>query len=153
MINNYLLIAAGLIIATLAIIAGYYLYQLRKLRERQKQAEDDAQRYALERAEKNRKSIKIIAQGLIDEQLTLTEGSIRITVLMENLPIEQSVREEFSAFRLLAEATSHIPILEDWKKLKTKQKLEFDRQRQKLESDHREFVLDASRRVIQHPLI
>ena len=152
MINTYVLVAAGLIIAVLVIIAGYYLYQLQQLRVRQKHAEEEAQRFALEQTERNRKSIKIIAQGLLDEQLTLTEGCIRITVLMENLPIEGNVREEFSAFRLLAAATSHIPILEDWKKLKAKQKLEFDRQRKSLESDHREFVLDAARRILEHPL-
>lgn len=150
---SILLILAVLIVVVLAAVAGYYLYQLHLLNEKRQADAEAYQQHIDEQAERNRKSIKIIAQGLIDDQLSLTEGAIRIRVLMDNLPIEQAIKTEFSSFYLLADATAHIPILEAWKKLNTKQKLEFDRERQKIESDHKEFVIDAAKRIINHSLI
>jgi len=37
--------------------------------------------------------------------------------------------------------------MEQWKQLKTKQKLVFDKQRTELEVVHKEFVLDAAKRI------
>lgn len=136
------------IVLVLGVIAAYYLVKVRQLEQKQRQqleaqkAEHDAQRLRVNR------SIQIIAQGIIDEQLTLTEGSIRIKMLLEGLSVTDEVRESYVAFYHLADAAAHIPILEAWKALSTRKKLEFDRQRQQLETDHREFVLDAAQRIL-----
>lgn len=137
-----------LVVLVLGVIAAYYLMKVRQMEQKQRlqlreqKAEHDAQRLRLNR------SIQIIAQGIIDEQMTLTEGAIRIKMLLEGLSVNDEVRESYVAFYHLAEATAHIPILEAWKALSAKKKLEFDRQRQQLESDHREFVLDAAQRIL-----
>lgn len=136
------------IVLVLAAIAVYYRKRVRELEKSQQlrrdeqKAEHDAQRLRVNR------SIQIIAQGLINEELSLTEGAIRIKMLLESLSIQPDVRETYVAFYHLADATAHIPILEAWKALSTRKKLEFDRQRQQFESDHREFVLDAAQRIL-----
>ncbi len=143
----YLLLFACLVVVVLASVAGYYLLQVRAMQKRQAQqlaqlqAEGEAQRQRVNR------SIQIIAQGLLDDQLTLTEGAIRIKVLLDGLSVEDEVQARYAAFYQLAKATDHIPILEAWKALSTRQKLAFDREREQLESDHREFIIDAAQRI------
>ncbi|MGH1441652.1 MAG: DUF2489 domain-containing protein [Cellvibrionaceae bacterium] len=92
-------------------------------------------------------SIQILAQGIVDDQLTLTEGAIRISVLLDNLKIDDQQREQYSAFFQLAEATSHIPILEGWKKLPKKEKANFDKERMATEEKFKDFVVDAAKRI------
>ncbi|MYM62248.1 DUF2489 domain-containing protein [Pseudomaricurvus sp. HS19] len=142
------LVIGAVIVVALSGVAAWYLLALRRLRQRQAgqmeilRAERDQQRQRLNN------SIQVLAQGLLEEQLTLTEGAIRIRVLLDSLNISDDERESYRAFYLLATATDHIPILEQWKALSTKKKLELTRQREKLESDHREFVLDAAKRIL-----
>jgi len=138
---------AAVVIVILSCIAGYYLLQLKRLREKQQ-----AQRQALEQAGAEQrvrvnKSVQIITQAMLEGQMSLTEGAIRTRVLLDGLSVSESVKAEFSAFYLLAAATDHIPILDAWKALSTKKKLILDSEREKLEKDHREFVLDAARRI------
>ncbi|NIB41142.1 DUF2489 domain-containing protein [Pseudomaricurvus alkylphenolicus] len=144
-----LLIGAFVVVVILAGVAIYYQLRLREMRRHQ---EEQRQALAAEgKAQRKRviKSIYIIAQGVLDDQLTMTEGAIRIKVLLDGLDVDDQLRESYQAFYHLAAATDHIPILEAWKKLSTKQKLVFDKQRTQLESDHREFVVDACKRILQ----
>jgi hypothetical protein len=46
------------------------------------------------------------------------------------------------------QATSNIPILEEWKDLSKKEKLSFDQERKKLEESFKTFVEDSARRVL-----
>ncbi len=141
------LVAAIGVVVILAVVAGYYLLQLKQLREKQKaQYEAVAQAGAEQRVRVN-KSIQIINQSMIEGQMTITEGAIRTKVLLDGLSVTDSIREEFSAFYQLAAATDHIPILEAWKALSTKQKLKFDSEREKFEEDYREGVLEAATRI------
>lgn len=142
-----LVVLGGSVILILAMIAGYYLLKVRSVnvQRKQQQALNDANR-AEQRVRLNR-SIQIIAQSMLDQQLTLTEGAIRITVLLEGLQVSSNEKESFAAFFHLARATEHIPILEQWKSLSSKEQRQFDRQREQLENDHREFVLDAAERI------
>ena len=123
-----LIIIGTAIIAVLAAVA----YRMQKKVKLMEQAKQQQQQMLDEKARKRRsvnKSIQVLAQGIKDDQLTKTEGAIRISVLLESLSIDDSVREEYSAFFQLAEATAHIPILEQWQKLSTKEKLRYDSER------------------------
>lgn len=154
--NNSMMLwlgAALVVILALAAVAIYYLVALYRLRQRQRQAATLREEQWQEQRLRLVKSIRVLAQGMLNDDLTLTEGSIRIRVLLEGLQVEQTTRDSYSAFYLLATATEHIPILEQWRKLSTKEKLRFDRQRQNLENDHREFVLDAARRILREELL
>lgn len=142
-----LLIIAAVIILVLASIAGVLLYKVRQReREQEKVLEARRQEGEAQRGRVNR-SIQIIAQSISNDDITLTEASIRISVLLDSLSVEDQVREEFSAFYQLTEATSHIPILEGWKKLTPKEQFAFDQQRVTQEAHFQEFVQDAAKRI------
>ncbi len=145
--TTVLLFLAALVIAALTATAGYYLWQLRVLKNKRAQQKEALEQAGREQRERVNKSIQIIAQAIVEEQMTLTEGAIRVRVLLDGLGVSESVQKEFSAFYQLAKATEHIPILEAWKQLSTKKKLAFDSERERLEKDYREFVLDAAVRI------
>jgi hypothetical protein len=92
-------------------------------------------------------SVQVLAQGLVDDQLSLTEGAIRISVLLDNLKINEAARSDYSAIFQLAEATSHIPILDAWGRLSKKEKKQFEKIRSGIEDQYKEFVVDAARRL------
>jgi hypothetical protein len=146
-LNIVLLIIAVVIIIVLAIIAGVLQYRVYQQNRQQSAAQAaQAQEGRDQRARVNR-SIQIIAQSVENDDLTLTEASIRISVLLDSLGVGDDVREEFSAFYQLAEATDHIPILDAWKKLDRKQQRDFDRQREQAEERFQDFVKDAAQRI------
>ncbi len=144
----WILIAAVVIIASLSSYALLLLRQVKRQNTNRTaiilQQERDAEKF---RKQKNT-SIQLIAQGALTNQLSLTEAAIRISRILDSLSINESDREEFIAFYHLAAATQHIPILDEWKKLKTKQQYAYDKQRAQLEADHKEFILDAAQRII-----
>lgn len=143
----FLLILAVVVVLALAAYA-IYLQRLVKLQgQEQERARVELDEQAREKREQVNKSIQILADGCKQEQLTLTEASIRIRGLLDSLSVDDAIREEFKAFYQLAAATDHIPYLAEWKKLDAKQQRQFDFQRMKLEFEHREFVLDAASRI------
>jgi Protein of unknown function (DUF2489) len=152
MLYPVLIVVAAVIVIGLAFYASTLTRKVRVL-EKKRQQDAVAMKAELSQQRTHRnKSIQIIAQGILSDQLSLTEGAIRIRVLMDGLDVEVSVREEFNAFYQLSDATSHIPILEEWKKLTLKQRLAYDSERAQLESDHKEFVEDAAKRILGREL-
>lgn len=146
--TEIILLAVGIaIVAILSIIAWRLQGQVRLVERRQKQQQETITRARSAHQEYLKNSIQVLAQGLVDNQLTLTEGAIRISVLMSNLEKSETHREEFSAFFQLADATAHIPILDAWKKLPKKDQFHLDKERLRIEDKFRDFVLDAAQRV------
>jgi len=143
----WLMIFAVVVIVVLLGIAAYYLLQVRELNARREVQRKEVEQFAIEKREHANLSIQVIAGSLSEDQMTLTEGAIRISKLLDTFGLEPELQEEFTAFHQLAKATEHIPIMDQWKQLKTKQKLVFDKQRTELEVVHKEFVLDAAKRI------
>jgi len=147
-----LLVIAILIIAVLSAIAGrlvYRVYRLQKanaekLREQQ-MANDQAMK---EQRERTNKSIQIIAMAVHNDELTLTEASMRIAGLLDHLDVSDAIKQEFSAFYQLRDLTQHIPILAEWQKLDRKQQNAFDVERLRHEATYNDFVIDAAKRIL-----
>lgn len=132
-------------------LAAYALY-LHKLLRDKKNAEIAQQNELAAKAREKRdevnRSIQILAQNCESDQLTLTEASIRISGLLSSLGVDDAVREEFSAFYQLADATSHIPFLADWQMLERSEKKRLTLERETLEAQHQDFVLSAAKRIL-----
>ena len=141
------LVLGALIIVVLGGVAVYYVLQLRALRQRQAQQLQALEAEQVAQRKRINKSIEILSTALESDELSLTEASIRLSVLLDSLEVEESVREEFSAFYQLREATSHIPILKAWKELTPRQQLQFDKERLQHEATYGEFVRDAAKRI------
>lgn len=145
---TWLLLVAALIVFALAVVAGYYLRKLNAAQKQQAQQLADLEQAAADQRQRVNDSIQIIARTLLDDGVGLTEASIRIRVLMDALQVEQGVREEFVAFYQVAEKTSHIPILQEWKKLPRKKQFQFEVEMAKIEAEYKDFVLDAAKRIL-----
>lgn len=146
-----LILVGLLVIIGLAAYAIYLQILLRHQKaERQTQAEQLAANLE-ERRKHHRNSIRVLASAIDAEQVTLTEGAIRISMLVSQLNLGEQERADFQVFFQLTEATAHIPILDAWKKLNTRDKLRFDREREEIEEKYREFVVDAARKVLHKP--
>ena len=147
-VNLGLLIVALVIVAILSGVAFHYRRKVSEMESEQEKNRQVMEQQKNEQRIRLNKSIQIIAQGIHDEQLSLTEGAIRISVLLDSMSVSESVQKEFSAFYQLSKATEDIPILEQWKQLSTKQKLKFDSQRERSEETYGDFVRDAAKRII-----
>jgi len=145
---TWLLVVAALIIFALAVTAGYYLRQLHLAQKKQAQQLAELERAAADQRQRVNDSIQIIARTLLDDGVGLTEASIRIRVLLDALQVAQGVREEFVAFYTIADKTSHIPILREWKKLPRKKQFQFEVEMAKVEEEYRDFALDAAKRIL-----
>jgi uncharacterized membrane protein len=132
----------------LAIVAWRLQQQVKKSEALREQQESLQQAQKKEKRDSMNKSIQILAKSLASDQLSKTEAAIRIGALLEFLGADDSVKEEYSAFFQLAEASAHIPILEKWKALPTKEKLIYDDERMGLEEKYGDFVLDAAKRIV-----
>ncbi|WP_444904581.1 DUF2489 domain-containing protein [Microbulbifer sp. CnH-101-E] len=144
---TWLLILAAVIIFALAIVAGYYLRKLSVAQKKQAEQLAELEQAAEDQRERVNDSIQIIARTLLDDGVGLTEASIRIRVLLDALQVEDSVREEFVAFYTIAEKTSHIPILKEWKALPRKEQFQYELEMAQVEADYKDFALDAAKRI------
>lgn len=144
--------AVGLVIvAALAAVALYFwfkVYQQHKTRQEKLKAlalaNEQAQR---EQREWLNKSIQILAHALRQDELTLTEASIRIAGLLDSLDVSVEVKTEFSAFYQLREKTNHIPYLEAWRALPASEQRKLDMERLRHEASFNDFVMDAAQRI------
>lgn len=142
----------GFIILCLLVVAIYLHWRLYRVNQQIKLRQEEAEsQYQLARQKLNQ-SVQIICRALLDEQVECAEASLRISALMDQLSVNGTVREEFIAFDKLAQAISHIPILDAWKQLPRQQRKEFELQIEQQERILGDFVRDAAQRMIGRTL-
>lgn len=151
-IIHFLIVAGLAIIATLSVIAFRLVLKVNrqtKVRKekliKQEMANQESQRVHREWLNK---SIQILAHGLDNNELSLTEASIRISGLLDVLGVDEKIKMEFSAFYQLTEKTQHIPYLDAWKNLSPAEQNQFDLERIQHEAAYQDFVLDAAKRIL-----
>ncbi|MBY4677555.1 DUF2489 domain-containing protein [Marinobacterium arenosum] len=146
---TYLLIATGLLlIAGLSLFIWKQLKFQRDHRQRQQALEQQAAEKAQQQRDYLIESIRVLSQAMeTDEKLTLTEGCIRIKVLLESLAPHLLRQEPYDIFVLIFEQTQHIPIKEQWQKLDKTQQRRYIREMRKLENQHQEQILSAARAI------
>jgi hypothetical protein len=146
-----LLYAGVLIVLVLVIIAVHLLHKLYVLRKLQKKKLEmqtlENNRALIAQRKSYNKSIQILAGALLQNELTLTEASIRIAGLLDALNVDESVRAEFSALYQLRDATQQIPILQAWAELSAKQQYAFNKERLRHEAVYNDFIVDAIKRI------
>jgi hypothetical protein len=137
-----------IIIVVLSVVAWRLQSQVKQVHDKKLEQRQQYDRQVQDKRDSRNKSIQILAKSLGEDQLSKTEAAIRIGTLLEFLGIDDVVRNEYSAFFQLAEATVHIPILEKWKVLPAKEKLRYDNEREALEEKYGDFVVDAAKRIL-----
>lgn len=143
-----LIVVAVLIIVCLCVIAAYYLIKLQRRNiEIKKQLDKDNAKLREQQAH-HHKSIVFLASALLQGQLSSTEASMRISWLARSFELSSSQKENIVSFDTLAQATDHIPILDEWKKLSKKQQFVFDKQRMALEKEYDDFIMASAKKIV-----
>ncbi len=135
----------GLLIAGLA---GYALYLWRQVWARQR-AQAKAERERLERIGGD---LQILAGSLLEGQLPLIEGAIRIKVLLDNYDSQLSRDQRCEVFHLLFEATAEVPTHSAWKALDKQQRRQHEKRFNELELQHKAAARSAARWLLDEGL-
>lgn len=140
-----LLAGAGLLIVALG---AYALYLWRQVWARQKAAEAAGR----ERRERLGGDLRVLAGSLLDEQLPLIEGAIRIKVLLDNYDLGISNHAHCQVFHVLFEATAGIPTHAAWKALPRDVRRQHEKHFSELELQHKAAARKAARWLLDEGL-
>lgn len=135
--NEWLVIGGLLLIFLLAGYAAWLWYRVWRNRQRQEQL-------LRERNARLSGDIRILAQGLLEGQLPLIEGAIRIKVLLDNYTGARPANLNADVFETVYLATVHIPTHQAWKDLPPDQRRQHERDMESLEQQHRAALLQAA---------
>ncbi|MGP0170660.1 DUF2489 domain-containing protein [Pseudomonas sp. NCHU5208] len=140
-----------LLVLGLLLIAGlatYAWYLWRRVWARQN-AQVQAQRERLQRLGGD---LHILASSLLDEQLPLIEGAIRIKVLLDNYDSDLSNDSRCLVFHQLFEATADVPTHAAWKALDKAERRRFEQRFNVLELQHKAAARTAARWLLDEGL-
>ena len=127
----------------MVVLAGYAVFlgvQLRRQNHRQRDLDRQLNEQRVTSDSEARQSVQIIARALLQKDLSDTEAAMRIAFLSQKIIATQDELDAFKVFQQLAEATAHIPILEDWALLERSEQRRLTAEREKIETDYREFI-------------
>lgn len=96
--------------------------------------------------------LKILASSLLEGQLPLIEGAIRIKVLLDNFDISLSQSSHCLVFHHLYEATAHVPTHADWKALDKTSRRQHEKNFSELELQYKAQAREAARWLLEEGL-
>lgn len=144
-------LAAVLFIGALLIaaLAGYALFLWRRVwrNERQQAAQQARQRAELAT------DLRILASSLLDEQLPLIEGAIRIKVLLDNYDANLGQDPHCEVFQTLYEATAQVPTHAAWKALDKAERRRHEANFSALELQHKAAARRSARWLLDEALV
>ncbi|WP_421868822.1 DUF2489 domain-containing protein [Motiliproteus sp.] len=138
------------LVVGLLMLIRWQLKTQRKAQQAHEKLLQDAKAKAQEQRDYLIESVKVISLAIVDEQCELAEGCIRLKKLLDHLAPQLHRHEDFSVINEMFNATSHMPILDEWKKLKLKQRFELTQEREALEQQHRDAILAAARKLADY---
>lgn len=139
------LLAGGLLILALAL----YALQLWRRVWAQQRSQARAEQ---ERHERLGGDLQILAGSLLDGQLPLIEGAIRIKVLLDNYDSALSQDSRCQVFHRLFEATAEVPTHADWKALDQAVRRQHEKHFNELELRHKAAARTAARWLLDEGL-
>ncbi|MBT8150105.1 MAG: DUF2489 domain-containing protein [Gammaproteobacteria bacterium] len=150
---DYIVAIMCMVVLLLAAYAARLLFLLANQKKRQREAlavVDSVGETAPASSHKlgSRESIQVIARCLLQKQVSSTEAAIRITALAQGLPEVEQRTSSYAAFADLANATAHIPMLDEWKALDKSKKNSFDLERADIEKAHDTRVMEAAKALV-----
>ena len=147
------ILLGAILVITLAIYAAYLASQLVKKKRQERELDKNLNSDRLEGEKDARQSIQIISRALLQKDLSETEAAMRIAFLAQKLTPSADEATALLIFQQLAEATAHIPILEDWNALERTEKHRLTAEREGIESKYSEFVQDSAAKLSKIRLV
>ncbi|WP_417778946.1 DUF2489 domain-containing protein [Stutzerimonas xanthomarina] len=140
-----LLIAALLLVA---VLAGYALHLWRKVWRREQQLADmQSQQHTALAAD-----LRVLAGSLLDEQVPLIEGAIRIKVLLDNYDATLGQDPRCQVFQVLFEETAQVPTHDAWKALDRSERRHHEARFSALELQHKAEARRSARWLLDEAL-
>lgn len=130
-----LIIAGALVIAGLAFYAGRLLFQVKTQQKKREQLQEQHIKNLAVHDVKVLDSVVIIVRAMKEEQCDISEGCWRLSVLLDSLKTSENLSLEFPAIFELYQRISHMPILEERKKLAKQERMKLDLERTKIENE------------------
>ncbi len=148
---------AGLsaVVLVLAGVAAWLWWKVWRLGRQQKQMHEELEQRRSQneqdRLDYIHESLNVIASAVLDNQCPITEGCIRMAVLLDNLPLDCDSKHRFSVLFEIYNATRHIPTHSSWKALGRRQQRKFEQEMWALERKHNDAVMDIMAYVKGNP--
>ncbi|AVJ54844.1 DUF2489 domain-containing protein [Idiomarina sp. OT37-5b] len=132
------------IIAALAVYANKLLRQLKQ----QNQMRQDAVQKRIDRIDE---SVITIAKAMQQDQCPVSEGCLRIVVLLDHRPdsVEYDYSQDYPAMHEMYDKIKHMPTHENRKKFPKKKIREMDKEREGYEASMKERILADVDRLLQ----
>ncbi|MCH8530185.1 MAG: DUF2489 domain-containing protein [Saccharospirillum sp.] len=142
-----LLIAAVIIIAGLAVTA----WRLQQ-RVRQQQRHLEAQQALVAQKKADRQafaldSLRIISSNVIEEDLNLSEATIRCKVLIDALELNENERQPYEILDVVYEKVQHFATHQARKDLNRAERERQDAAREAIEADHQQDLISCFKRL------
>ncbi|MGX5220391.1 DUF2489 domain-containing protein [Pseudomonas segetis] len=139
---NMLSLVLICVAAVVVMALGFYALSLwRKVWSIQRQQRSATR----EQQQRLGEDLKILANSLLEGQLPLIEGAIRIKVLLDNFDIGLSQDSHCQVFHQLYEATAHVPTHADWKALDKTSRRQHEKNFSELELQHKAQARESAR--------
>ena len=139
---------AAIMVIALAAYAAWLSVQLRRQAGRAREAQEQLEAELQKKNLQSRQSIQIIARALLQNDVTDTEAAMRIAYLSQQVSSTEQESEQFTVFVQLAEATAHIPILDDWQMLEKSEKRRLNKERAEIELVYAEFIQAGAEQLV-----
>lgn len=139
------------LIASTALIAGLALYALHLWRRvwRKEKAQAEALNAQRDRIGGD---LRILVGSLLEGQLPLIEGAIRIKVLLDNYDSSLSQNPQCEVFHQLFAATAQVPTHAEWKALDKSVRRQHEQRFSELELQHKAAARAAARWLLDDAL-
>ena len=146
--NNLTLLVLTLSVITIAALGLYALQLWRRI-----WAKEKAQVKALNtQRERIGGDLRILASSLLEGQLPLIEGAIRIKVLLDNYDSTLSQDPRCEVFHQLFAATAQVPTHAEWKALEKSVRRQHEQHFSALELQHKAAARAAARWLLDEAL-
>lgn len=127
-----------LLVTALAVIGalGFHAFRLQqKVRLRQQVLAARQQAHEQQAADL-RQSLRVIAQAMLDGQVDLSEGSLRLHTLLQGFALNCDTRHTLAAFSVMAAALADQPLGAARDKLTATERQRLDQERAAREAEH-----------------
>lgn len=139
---SYLVIAGLLVIVLLSAYAGWLWVRVHRNSRARLELDVSRRQAVLE-------GLEVLARGLQQGQVNVTEAALRMAALLDNLDISPQPRVDLAAIHQLAEAAMHLHTGARREALSRAQRDEEDSQRERLEAEQGEAVIAAAGRLLE----
>ncbi|SFD78353.1 DUF2489 domain-containing protein [Phytopseudomonas straminea] len=137
-LDRLLILLAVLIVGALALYAAHLWRQVWARQHQQAQVR-------LAQRQRLHDDLRVLASSLLDGQLPLIEGAIRIKVLLDNYDSQLSLMPQAQVFQRLYDATAHVPTHADWQALSRIERRQHEARFSELTEAHQQQAHEAAR--------